>query len=196
LEGDEVVLSLSTMSAKYQRINCVRISGLAVQGYNEDVVISLPDVYTRESIPVRREHIPTPQMAAKWPHLKRIQHELLQLQDIEVGVLIGYNCSRALIPREVVAPIDNGPFAQRSDLGWGIVCVVDPISDVSSSYDSIGLSHRILTYQVPSDLLTVVDDGYLHIPDVFVLFNTSIKEVVTRMADLEFHEWFRRGILA
>ena len=45
-------------------------------------------------------------------------------EEAEVGLLLGYNCDRVLIPREVVAA-DSGPFAQRTDLGWGIIGVVD-----------------------------------------------------------------------
>jgi hypothetical protein len=29
------------------------------------------------------------------------------------------------VPRDVIAPENGGPFAQRNDLGWGIVGIVE-----------------------------------------------------------------------
>ena len=79
-------------------------------------------------------------MARKWPHLQGIADELKPFSDCEVGLLIGYNCAHALVPRDVIAPIDNGPFGQCTDLGWGIVGIVEP--DLIGKYlDSIGHSH-------------------------------------------------------
>ena len=76
----------------------------------------------------------------KWPHLQGIADELMPLSDCEVGLLIGYNCARALVPRDVIAPIDNGPFGQRTDLGWGIVGIVEP-DLIDQDLDSIELLH-------------------------------------------------------
>ena len=41
--------------------------------------------------------------------------------DVEVGLLIGSNCTRAIVPREVIPGILDEPYALRTDLGWGIV---------------------------------------------------------------------------
>lgn len=66
-------------------------------------------------------------------------------RSFRLGLLIGYNCSQALLPREVVSGKENEPYAQRTDLGWSIVghgnaCVDDG--------DAIGISHRIVVRQV------------------------------------------------
>ena len=66
-------------------------------------------------------HIPTPEKAKQISYLEPIANELMPLQDCEVGLLIGYNCARALLSRDVIAPEKNGPFVQKTDLGWGIV---------------------------------------------------------------------------
>ena len=62
-------------------------------------------------------------MTSQWPHLASIERKLMPYQhDIEVGLLIGSNCSRAIMPREIIpAGPDDGPYAQRTDLGWGII---------------------------------------------------------------------------
>ena len=76
-------------------------------------------------------------MALKWPHLERVGDKLMPITDAEVGLLIGYNCPRALAPREIIVPEGDGPYAQQTDLGWGIVGVVDYGVD---SEDNIGFS--------------------------------------------------------
>lgn len=71
----------------------------------------------------------------------------MDLNSCQIGLLIGYNCPRGLIPREVIAPVSEGPFGQKTDLGWGIVGIID---SCSAENDPIGVSHRIITRKVPS----------------------------------------------
>ena len=120
LTGTEVKLSLSTMFAENQVVDSRKVKGLVVRGYGSPLRIPLPTAFT----PANRSHIPTPEMARNWHHLHGIADELLPLQNCDIGLLIGYNCSRALIPREVIPATKDGPYGQRTDLGWGIVgCV-------------------------------------------------------------------------
>ena len=44
----------------------------------------------------------------------------------DVGLLIGYDCSRALDPKEVISAPEgvDGPFGLRTELGWGLVGVI------------------------------------------------------------------------
>ena len=65
--------------------------------------------------------------------------------DCEVGLLIGYNCLQALLPREILSGEESHPYAQRTDLGWSIVGRSNPASDF---VDAIGTSHRIIVRQV------------------------------------------------
>ena len=145
--GSDIVLSLSTLLAENKEIQCKKIHGLQVRAYNGSEVITLPPTYTRQIIPANRAYIPTPHMALQWPHLQGIASQLLPPNKCEIALLIGYNCSRALTPREVIPSTDTGPFAQRTDLGWGIVGIVDP----NSKDDDVGFSHNILSFEVPSE---------------------------------------------
>lgn len=153
LVGPKVTLLLSTMSHKDIKVESSKIGGLVIRGFDSTVKIHLPDTFTREVIPANRAHIPSPEMAKHWPHLKGIADKLMPVADCEVGLLVGYNCARALMPREVIPPIDQGPFGQRTDLGWGIVGIVGQ-SDLSNDQnDCIGLSHRICTLEIPIALV-------------------------------------------
>ena len=98
-------------------------------------------------MPANKSHIPTPEMARSWSHLEPIAGHLTELKPCEVGLLIGYNCSKCLIPPEVITPVGDGPFAQKTDLGWRIVGIVDTCC---ADNDPICLSHRIITCEVPS----------------------------------------------
>ena len=45
-------------------------------------------------------------------------------EDIEIGLLVGSDCSRAIIPREVITGKGDDLYAQRTDLGWAIIGMV------------------------------------------------------------------------
>ena len=146
LSGIDVKLSLSTMYAENRVVDSQKIKGLSVRGLNNSLRISLPNAYTRNIMPANRSHIPTPEMTRKWPHLEPIAEYLTDLNPCQIGLLIGYNCAQCLIPREVITPDGDGPYGQRTDLGWGIVGIVD---SYYSENDTIGVSHRIVTKEIP-----------------------------------------------
>lgn len=121
-----VKLKLTTMISRDTAINSERVSGLRVRGYSSSIHIDLPPVYTKDCIPVNRDHIPTCEIAKQWNHLSMIADEISPLQDCEVGLLIGYNCPRALAPRQVITGGNEEPYAVRTDLGWSIVGCSSP----------------------------------------------------------------------
>ena len=90
--------------------------------------------------------------------------------DCEVGLLIGYNCPQALLPREILSGEESHPYAQRTDLGWSIVGRSHPASDFVYA---IGTSHRIILRQVTPPVQPSVElKGEVH----FVC-RTQIKEI-------------------
>ena len=167
-------LSLSTMFAENSVVSSSKVSGLIVRGFDGKETIHLPIAFTRHIIPANRSHIPTPEVAKKWPHLRHIADELVPLQNCEIGLLIGYNCARALTPREVVPADDNGPFAQKTDLGWGLVGITGDWEDTVG--DAIGLSHRVCTMQIPEPLVSSCRDS-ADVPSVSFAFHTSVKAI-------------------
>ena len=121
IEGTRTSLQLNTMMGREQ-IDVNRIEGLIVKRLDEQVEIELPKTYSRDNIPSRPDQIPTSDTAQKWKHLQKIKDKLLPYQkDIEVGLLIGCNCPRALKPKEVILGKGEEPYAVRTILGWGII---------------------------------------------------------------------------
>ena len=198
VKGHSTKLWLSTMLAEDQLIESRRVEGLVVRGHDSSLKVPLPATYTRNIVPANRAHIPTPEMTQNWPHLRNIGKKLMPLNDCKVALLIGYNCSKALVPREVIPPSGNGPYAERTDLGWGIVGIIDPNQVEVDMHDPIGASHRILTYNIPAQLSrSDVRDDSLGAKDVsnqiHVSLKTAVKEIITplevnRMMELDFNK--------
>ena len=49
-------------------------------------------------IPVDKEKIATPDKIKEWKHLRSISNEIVQKEDVQVGLLIGAKCINALEP--------------------------------------------------------------------------------------------------
>ena len=143
---EPVKLKLSTMMGKDSIVKSERVSGLRVRGFNSQSFINLPPAYTRDFIPLERSHIPTLDTAKRWKHLDSIAHEMPELMECEVGLLIGYDCSRALAPRQVITGGDYEPYAIKTDLGWS---VVGSAPQLVRSTDVTGLCHRISVKELP-----------------------------------------------
>nr|XP_061819695.1 uncharacterized protein LOC133608465 [Nerophis lumbriciformis] len=142
---ENVCLRLSTMSSVSTVIPCQKLSNLQVRGYDLEKMISLPPLFSREFIPAERSHIPTTETAQKWPHLEPLVHKIPPQLECQVGLLIGYNCHQALLPREILCGEEGHPYGQRTDLGWSIVGCSKPATKFE---DAIGVSHRVIVRQV------------------------------------------------
>ena len=147
VSGPKVDMQLSTMLAENAIVQSEKIEGLQVRGYRGGNTISLPSVYTRDIMPADKSHIPTAEMAMKWPYLSGIANKLEPIKDCQVGLLIGYDCAKALAPLEVIPPQGDGPYGQRTELGWGIVGVIEKGKEEKDH----GVSHRMLTQVVPNE---------------------------------------------
>ncbi|KAL3989127.1 hypothetical protein ACER0C_013445 [Sarotherodon galilaeus] len=186
MKGEAVQLKLSTLSSRNTIIPSQRLVGLQVRGFYSSKKISLPVTYSREFIPANLSHIPTPKTARAWPHLEHLAEEIAPSIECDVGLLIGYNCPQALLPREVVPGKDNEPFAQRTDLGWSIVGCVSPCVDYG---DAIGSSHKIVMKSVKPHLQT----SKKLTNEVKYICRTQVKEFISppdvlRMLESDFSE--------
>lgn len=141
---EQVKLKLSTMLSNATIVPCKRLKHLQIRGLFSSKKITVPTVYTRE---FSRVHIPAPETVKAWPHLEHLAEHIAPqtMSECDIGLLIGYNCPQALMPKEVVCGEENQPYAQRTDLGWSIVSYCDPYDHYG---DAIGVSHRIIVKQV------------------------------------------------
>ena len=79
-------------------------------------------MFTREKVPGNHHQIPKASVVSKWSHLKSVAENLMPCDnDIEISLLIGNNCPKAICPREVVVGEEDDPYGQKSLLGWGVI---------------------------------------------------------------------------
>lgn len=182
---ESVKLQLSTMTSRTTVVESKRLKELQVRGFYSNKRISLPPTFTREFIPANEDHIPTNETAKAWSHLEYLQEEIAPLQDCNVGLLIGYNCSQALLPREIVSGKENEQYAQCTDLGWSIIGQSNPCPNYG---DAIGISHRIVVRKVIPDLNPSVDLQ----SEVHYVNRTKLKDVtpteIIKALELDFSE--------
>lgn len=68
------------------------------------------------------------------------------LLDCPVGLLIGYDCPRALKPTQVISGKDHEPYAVKTDSGWSIVGSIAPNT---CSRNVKWFCHRISVKELP-----------------------------------------------
>ena len=147
IQGHQTQLLLSAMHAKDQSFKTQKVNGLFVEDFGREVVIPLPKTFSLPMIPARREQIARPKAALKWSHTKQIAERLMPYrEDMRVDLLIGSDCPRVIVPREVITGSCNDPYALRTELGWGMVGKVESCSEDDD--DVFGVINRIVTREV------------------------------------------------
>lgn len=147
VEGHATQISLSTMHSADEVVQTSKVNDLIVSDFKRGVQMQLPRAFSCDDIPVKRSQIPRPEIAMKWNHLKNIANKFTpHLPDVEIGLLIGANCPRAIVPRQVIPGRDNEPYAERTELGWGIVGNVINCEQDADEHNAI--THRLVTQPV------------------------------------------------
>ena len=114
IPGVSSKLILSTMLGR-EEITVSRVDGLVVERIDQRVQVELPRTYSRDQIPSRRDQIPSPEVAAVWPHLQRIKDNIMPYQEgLEIGLLIDCNCPKAIKPKEVILGRMGNNWPRRS----------------------------------------------------------------------------------
>ena len=122
VKGQKTLLMLTTLQAERKLVDSHVVKGLVVRDFKREVTIHLPKTFSRNIIPANRDQIPRPESARQWPHTERIADQFMPYRaNVDVGILIGLDCTRALIPRQVISGGNDKPYALKTDLGWGIV---------------------------------------------------------------------------
>ena len=156
-EKQPTKLRLTTITSKDSLVDSYRLTTLQVRGYKSDLKIPIPVAYTSTSIPADEDHIPTKNTATNWAHLQSIEGEMEDLLDCNVGLLIGYDCSQALTPRNVISGGGNEPYGIKTDLGWSIVGGYDVKSGRSSC-------HKVAVKELPAvtmnDIVGILESDF------------------------------------
>ena len=112
----KTTLRLKTLHGEWSE-NTSAIASIQVKGINGDGNwLTLPRLYVRKDLWVDKEEIEAPEKITEWEYLKSITKEIVQNDDVCIGLLIQTNCRKALEPMQVIA--------NEIRLGW---CIVRPI---------------------------------------------------------------------
>ena len=123
ISGRKTKITMKTLNGKHNMESTV-VTGLKVSKnvHGEGVRwLNFPATYTREALPADVEKVAIQEKAKKWNHLKIIAEKLSTETNMEIGFLIGTNCSKVLEPQEVLPSKGDRPFAPRTPLGWIVV---------------------------------------------------------------------------
>lgn len=177
-DSEQAKLQMTTIISQNELISCRKYKDLVIRGYDSNTKVTLPVAYSRDFIPVNESHIPTPEIAKHWPHLKGIAHRIQPLMNCPVGLLIGYNCPKALAPRNCLTGDADEPFAIETDLGWSIVGYVSQPKNT----DDIGICHRVIIRKVPQMLQPISNQetATVHLPaEIQFVLKTKSKEILS-----------------
>ena len=108
-------LTLETVNPEVNKIKSFIINGIQVSDMEESSFLSLPAVYTLNTIPVSRDDIPTASELKVWSHLRELETPEI---DSEIGLMIGNNVPEAMEPWDVIHGNKGEPFAVKTKLGW------------------------------------------------------------------------------
>ena len=110
-------ISLTTLEKEDSLVDSFLVHDLEVTDLDENYIVKLPILYTREEIPVSKDDIPSQEDVDRWPHLDGVY---LPTVNAEIGVLIASDVPEALDPQEVKNSQHGGPYATRTRLGWAV----------------------------------------------------------------------------
>ena len=126
IDGTPTSITIKTLNVDVTNasvaVEGLKVCGAAASGKNRWV--KKPKAFSRDELQVDTEDIATPEKIAKWEYLDEILHEISQSSDVEIGLLIGANCSKVLEPNKIIPSRNGGSYAFGAILGW---CVVGPV---------------------------------------------------------------------
>ena len=135
-------------------------------------------MHARRNLPEDKEEITTSARISNWEYLKPISNEIVQDQDIVVGLLVGANCMKTLEPMKIILSKEDCPYAYKTLLGW---CIVGPIINTETKR-SISC-HRVAVKNVISSRLAPH-----HYEFEKSIEDISLQEMFKRMYSNDFNE--------
>ena len=140
IEGKSTTVTVRTLNGdcKHSSLAVNDLEVVNIEGKQSDYWITLPRMFSQDDLPVASVEIATPENIQQWKYLHRIVPEMRMDRNVDVKLLIGANCLKALEPEEVISSQGDVPYAFKTKSGC---CVVGPISD--GSYQNKSHCNRI-----------------------------------------------------
>eukprot|EP00795_Rhopilema_esculentum_P001046 gene1046-15376_t len=150
IKGTDTKICIKTVTGTVSDDSQI-VEGFMVSDVNNTNTISLPRLFTRKSLLIDKDEIPTVDKVKHWPYLEGIVKEIPDIDpDAPVALLIGFSCPAALRPLQVINEENNAPFAQRTPLGW---CIVGPLTNTEQHMSTLRCN-RIAVLGSPSNKIS------------------------------------------
>ena len=179
--GRATSISIKTLNGE-NTFQSHAVDGLQVCSSNaksKKIWLNLPTTYTQNQLPVDTNEVATPKKLEKWKYLEPILGEISEKDDIQVDLLIGANCVKALEPIKVISSEAQGPYAYKTVLGW---CVVGPMG-VNKAYLKEMKCNNIYVHEVNS-----IKRANHHFALKGPVRETDIATMLRRMYEADFTE--------
>ena len=177
ISGRKTLVTVETMIGSETSVS-EALKGLSVRGnFSNSEVIEIDTVFTQKELPTDAKELPTPDSLAKWDYLKFLNNHL-STEGLELELLIGADCPKALEPRDVVPSRNGGPYAFKTALGW---CVVGPIRDTETATRK--LCNRIAVRDIGES-----DIAKHHFEIQNKVKETEISEMLKKLYNSDFNE--------
>ena len=115
LTGDKELLCLTTLEKQNSKVETMSIS-LEVSDVAGEIVLQLPVVYSKPSLPVNLDNLGKPEDLSKWNYLRDV--DLPRINAEKVTLLIGQDNPEALVPTDFRKGAAGEPYATKTVFGW------------------------------------------------------------------------------
>ena len=114
IQGIKTSLKLKTLHGERSESKFAIEGVEVIRVHGDSGWLALPKLYSRREIPVGKEEIETPTKIREWEYLQPISNEIVQNDNVHVGLLIGANCMKALELTRILQSQDGGPYAYKT----------------------------------------------------------------------------------
>ena len=154
-----VTLQLRTMHGE-NLVQCSSVDDLIVSDVNGCNDIQVKRLYSQGEIPVSHDQIPRKEMLLQLPRLKALADHLPPyFSHLQIGLLIGSNCPRALEPLEISPGEEEGPYAVRLRHGWTIHGPLSIPDSKATVHTTAVKEITVAEHLIPPTMMHVVEDA-------------------------------------
>ena len=157
IETREALIQTQTINGTYSSI-ARAAEGLIVKPSEEFGAkyghqnIKLPTTYSRDELLFHIDEVPTKDKLKDFDYLENVAANLPDFDSsLELGLIIGANCPKALEPQEIVPALGDGPYASRSHLGWRVIGPMQQKTDPVRTMSCFRIGVRVASLDISTN---------------------------------------------
>lgn len=158
LIGVKTKISMSTLTKQNDKVETKLIKNLILSDIYDNNCFKIPQLYTRDKLPVTKESIPSQNDIENWPYLQNVN--LPNINNSTVDLIIGNDMPFVLEPVEVISSQNGGPFAVKTKLGAWAINGPSSRKLINETQNSFFVSSQVnLMCKMCTDIVSDIDNG-------------------------------------